>query len=140
MNQRNRSVNPRSLGARAAALACGVLLLAACGGTPDRPSAQATTSSRPRSAAETCARQVGYWTAEAFKPNSTTTYGDYQKMGLAGSYYQLVMDITKEARQLRKTATHEQTLAFIAEEAKRRCARTVTTCTTAARYNGFPSC
>jgi hypothetical protein len=140
MNQRNRSANPRSLGARAAALACGVLLLAACGGTPDRPSAQATTSSRPRSAAETCARQVGYWAAEAFKPNSTTTYGDYQKMGLAGSYYQLVMDITKEARQLRKTATHEQTLAFIAEEAKRRCARTVTTCTTAARYNGFPSC
>jgi hypothetical protein len=39
-----------------------------------------------------------------------------------------------------RAATHEQTLAFIAEEAKRRCARTVTTCTTAARYNGFPSC
>jgi hypothetical protein len=135
-----RSTNAPGLGARAAALACGVLLLAACGGTPDRPSAQATTSSRPPSAAEACARQVGYWAAEALKPNTTTTYGDYQKMGLAGSYYQLVLDITKDARQFRKTATQEQTLAFIAEEAKRRCARTVTTCTTAARYNGFPSC
>lgn len=131
MNQRKK---------RAAALACGVLLLAACGGSADRPSAQATTSSRPPSAAETCARKVGYWVAEALKPNTTTTYGDYQKMGLAGSDYELVVDITKEAKQLRKTATHEQTLAFVAEEARRRCARTVSTCTTAARYNGFPSC
>ncbi|HEY8114044.1 MAG TPA: hypothetical protein VII16_14510 [Actinomycetes bacterium] len=134
------STNARSLGARVAALACGVLLLAACGGTPDRPSAQATTSSRPPSAAEICARQVGYWAAEALKPAATTTYGDYQKMGLAGTYYQLVLDISKEAKRLRKTATHEQTLAFIAEEAKRRCAKAVTSCTTTATYNGFPSC
>jgi hypothetical protein len=130
----------RSLGARAAALACGVLLVAACGGTPDRPSAQATTSSRPRTAAEICARQVGYWAAEALKPATTTTYGDYQKMGLAGAYYQLVLDISTEAKGLRKTATQEQTLAFIAREAKRRCAKATTTCTTAASYNGFPSC
>jgi hypothetical protein len=135
------SRNARGLGARAAALACGaVLLLAACGGTPERPSAQATTSSRPRSAAEICARQVGYWAAEALKPATTTTYGDYQKMGLAGTYYQLVLDISKEAKRLRKTATQEQTLAFIAEEAKRRCAKAATTCTTTASYNGFPSC
>jgi hypothetical protein len=134
------STNARGLGARVAALACGVLLLAACGGTPERPSAQATTSSRPRSAAEICARQVGYWAAEALKPATTTTYGDYQKMGLAGTYYQLVLDISKEAKRLRKTATQEQTLAFIAEEAKRRCAKAATTCTTTASYNGFPSC
>jgi hypothetical protein len=134
------STNARGLGARAAALACGVLLLTACRGAPDRPSAQATTSSRPPSAAEICARQVGYWAAEALKPATTTTYGDYQKMGLAGTYYQLVLDISKEAKRLRKTATHERTLAFIAEEAKRRCAKAVTTCTTTASYNGFPSC
>jgi hypothetical protein len=134
------STNARGLGVRAAALACGVLLLAACGGTPDRPSAQATTSSRPPTAAELCARQVGYWAAEALKPASTTTYGDYQKMGLAGAYYQLVLDISKQAKRLRKTATHEQTLAFIAQEAKRRCAEAATTCTTTGRYNGFPSC
>jgi hypothetical protein len=135
-----RLTSARGLGARAVALACGVLLLAGCSGTPDRPPARATTSSRPRSAAEICARQVGYWVAEALKPNSTTTYGDYHKMGLAGSYYQLVLDITKDAKRLRKTATHQQTLAFIGQEAKRRCARTVATCTTTARYNGFPSC
>jgi hypothetical protein len=134
------STNARGLSARVAALACGVLLLAACGGTPDRPSAQATTSSRPPSAAEICARQVSYWAAEALKPAATTTYGDYQKMGLAGTYYQLVLDISKEAKRLRKTATHEQTLAFIAEEAKRRCAKAATSCTTTATYNGFPSC
>jgi hypothetical protein len=134
------STNAKGLGARAAALACGALLLAACGGTPDRPSAQATTSSPPRSAAEICARQVGYWAAQVLKPTTTTTYGDYQKMGLAGTYYQLVLDISKEAKRLRKTATHEQTLAFIAEEAKRRCAKAATTCTTTASYNGFPSC
>ena len=134
------STNARGLGARAAALACGVLLLAACGGTPDRPSAQATTSSRLRGPAETCAQQVGRWAAAALEPSPTTTYGDYQKMGIAGSYYQLILDISREAKRLRKTATREQTLAFIAEEAKRRCARTVSTCTTAARYNGFPSC
>lgn len=132
------STNARGLGARAAALACGVLLLAACGGTPDRPSAQATTSSRPRTAAEICALQVGYWAAQVLKPTTTTTYGDYQKMGLAGTYYQLVLDISKEARQLRKTATHEQTLAFIDREAKRRCAeKTATPCTTAT-HNGWP--
>src|SRR5262245_58373264 len=122
------STGARGLGARAAALACGVLLLAACGGAPDRPSAQATTSSRPRTAAEICARQVGYWAAEAIKPASTTTYGDYQKMGLTGTYYQLVLDVSKEARQFRKTATQEQTLAFIAEEAQRRCAKVAATC------------
>jgi hypothetical protein len=130
----------RGLGARAAALVCGVLLLAACGGTADRPSAQATTSSRPPTAAEICARQVGYWAAEVLKPATTTTYGDYQKMGLVGAYYQLVLDISKEAKRLRKTATHEQTLAFIAREANRRCAKVTTTCTTTASYNGFPSC
>jgi ketosteroid isomerase-like protein len=134
------STSARGLGARAAALACGVLLLAACGGTPDRPSAQATTSSRPRTAAEICARQVGYWAAEVLKPATTTTYGDYQKMGLAGVHYQLVLEISKEAKRLRKTATQEQTLAFIAQEAKRRCAEATTTCTTTASYNGFPSC
>jgi hypothetical protein len=128
------------LGARAAALACGVLLLAACGGTPDRPPAQATSSSRPATAAEVCARQVGYWATEALRPASTTTYGDYQKMGLTGTYYELVLDISKEARRLRKTATEEQTLSFIAQEAERRCARAAATCTTTASYNGFPSC
>ena len=134
------STTARGLGARAAALACGLLLLAACGGTSDRPSAQATTSSRPRTAAEICARQVGYWAAEALKP-ATTTYGDYQTMGLTGTYYQLVLDISKEAKQLRETATQEQTLAFIAEEAKRRCAKAAATCTTTTgSHNGFPSC
>ena len=133
------STKMQGLGARAVALACGVLLLAACGGAPDRPPPQATTSSRPRTAAEACARQVGYWVAEALKPG-TTTYGDYQTMGLSGTSYELVLEITKEAKRLRKTATQEQTLAFIAEEAERRCARTVSTCTTTANYNGFPSC
>jgi len=123
-----------------AALACGVLLLAACSATPDRPSAQATTSSRLRTPAETCALQVSHRVAEALEPSPTTTYGDYQTMGVAGSTYELILDISKEARQFRKTATKEQTLAFIAGEAKRRCARTVSTCTTAAHYNGFPSC
>jgi hypothetical protein len=134
------STNARGLGARAAALACGVLLLAACGGTSDRPSAQATTSSRPRTAAEICALQVGYWAAEVLKPDYDE-YGDYQKMGLTATYYQLVLDISKEAKRLRKTATHEQTLAFIAEEAKRRCAKAATTCTTATHNGyGYPSC
>jgi len=135
MNKRNA----RSLGARTAAVACGVILLAACDGTPDRPSAQATTSSRPRTPAELCARQVSYWAAQALAP-TTTTYGDYQTMGLSGSSYELVLDISKDAKRLRKTATQEQTLAFIAEEAKRRCAKTVATCTTTGHYNGFPSC
>jgi hypothetical protein len=134
------STDARGLGVRAAALVCGVLLLAACGGTPDRPPAQATTSSRPRTAAQICARQVSYWATEALEPASTTTYGDYQKMGLTGTYYQLVLDITKQAKRLRKTATQEQTLAFIATEAERRCAKAAATCTTTASYNGFPSC
>jgi hypothetical protein len=134
------STEARGLGARAAALACGVLLLAACGGAPDRPPAQATTSSRPRTAVEICARKVGYWATEALKPG-TTTYGDYQTMGLTGTHYELVLEISKEAKRLRKTATQEQTLAFIAEEAMRRCAKVAATCTTTtASYNGFPSC
>jgi hypothetical protein len=134
------SRNARGLGARAAALACGaVLLLAACGGTPERPSAQATTSSRPRTAAETCALQVGYWAAEVIKPDYQE-YGDYQKMGLTAASYQLVLDIAKQAKRLQRTATREQTLAFIATEAKRRCATAATTtCTTASPY-GYPSC
>jgi hypothetical protein len=61
------STSVRGLGARAATLVCGVVLLAACGGAPDRPPAQATTSSRPPTAAEICARQVGYWAAEALR-------------------------------------------------------------------------
>jgi hypothetical protein len=128
----------RGVGARVAALACGgMLLLAACGGTPERPAAQATTSSRPRTPAETCALQVGYWAAEVLKPGYQE-YGDYQKMGLTATTYQLVLDISKEARKLRRTATREQTLAFIANEAKRRCARAATTtCTTASPY-GYP--
>ena len=57
-----------------------------------------------------------------------------------GSSYGLVLDISKDAKRLRTTATQEQTLAFIAEEAKRRCAKTVATCTTTGHDNGFPSC
>ncbi|HEV8567521.1 MAG TPA: hypothetical protein VGQ92_10580, partial [Actinoplanes sp.] len=132
------SRNARSLGARAAALACGgMLLLAACGGPPDRPAAQPTTSSRPRTPAESCALQVGYWAVEVLKPDYNE-YGDYQKMGLTAAYYQLVLDISKEARQLRKTATREQTLAFIDREAKRRCAEKATTTCTTATHNGWP--
>jgi hypothetical protein len=131
------STNARGLGARAATLACGMLLLAACGGTPDRPSAQATTSSRLRTAAETCAVQVGYWAGEVIKPGYQE-YGDYQKMGLTAGNYQLVLDIAKEAKQVRKTATREQTLAFIAAEAKRRCDATAATTCTTATHNGFP--
>jgi hypothetical protein len=129
------STDARGLGARAAALACGaMLLLAACGGTPEAPSAQATTTSRLPTAAESCTLQVGYWAAEVIKPGYEE-YGDYQKMGLTGATYQLVLDISKEARQLQRTATREQTLAFIATEAKRRCAETATTtCTTASRF------
>ena len=133
------STSVRGLGGRATVLACGVLLLAACGGAPDRPSAQATTSSRPRTAAEICARQVGYWAAEALT-SATTMYGDYQSMGLTGSSYELVLDISKEAKRLRKTATQEQTLAFIAQEATRRCTKAAASCTTTPSYNGFPSC
>ena len=82
---------------------------------------------------------MGYWATEALKPASTT-YGDYQTMGLTGTYYEIVLDISKEAKRLRKTATQEQTLAFIAQEAERRCARAAATCTTTANSNGFPSC
>ena len=70
-------------------------------------------------------------------------YDDLRRLpddGLTGTYYELVLDISKEAKRLRKTATQEQTLAFVAEEAKRRCAKAATTCTTTASYNGFPSC
>jgi hypothetical protein len=134
------SRNARGVGARVAALACGgMLLLAACGGTPDRPAAEPTTSSRLRTAAETCAVQVGYWAGEVIKPGYQE-YGDYQKMGLTAANYQFVLDIAKEAKQLRKTATREQTLAFITREASRRCAAAAaTTCTTTSQY-GYPPC
>lgn len=110
-----------------AALAVGgMLLLAACGGTPERPAAEATTSSRLRTPAETCALQVGYWVGELLKANNDKGY-DYQEMGLTVADYQLVLDITKQAKRLRRTATREQTLAFVATETKRRCAsRTAT--------------
>ena len=126
------------VGARVGALACAaMLLLAACGGTPDQPAAQATTSSRLPTAAESCAMSVGYWAAEVIKPDYQE-YGDYQKMGLTATNYQIVLDISKRAKRLQRTATHEQVLAFIATEAKRRCDRTATTtCTTAFRYS-FP--
>jgi hypothetical protein len=131
------SRNASGAGARVAALACGMLLVAACGGAPERSSAQATTTSRLRTAAESCALQVGYWAAEVIKPGYQE-YGDYQKMGLTSAYYQLVLDIAKEARQRRKTATQEQTLAFITDESKRRCAEVATTTCTTATNNGWP--
>ncbi|SRR6266545_1469764 len=125
------------VGARAAALACGgMLLLAACG-APERSSAQATTTSRLPTPAESCARQVGYWAAEVIKPDYDE-YGDYQKMGLTATYYQLVLDISKKAKRMQRTATRGQTLAFIATEAKRRCAATASTTCTTASPNGFP--
>jgi len=127
----------RRAGARAAALACGgVLLLAGCGG-PDRPTAEATTSSRLRTPAETCALQVGYWAGELLKPNHDKGY-DYQEMGLTTADYQIVLDITKDAKRLQRTATREQTLAFVAREAQRRCAGHGTTTCTAATNAGWP--
>jgi hypothetical protein len=114
-----------------------MLLLAACGGSPDRPSAEATTSSRLRTPAEACALQVGYWATELLKPNHDKGY-DYQEMGLTVADYQLVLDITKDAKRLGPSATHEQTLAFVNREAQRRCAgRGTTTCTTAT-HAGWP--
>jgi hypothetical protein len=133
------TATPRNAtGARVAALACGaMLLLAACGGTSQRSSAQATSSSRPPTAAESCAQSVGYWAAEVIKPDYQE-YGDYQKMGLTATYYQLVLDISRQAKRMQRTATREQVLAFVATEAKRRCAATAaTTCTTTSPF-GFP--
>jgi hypothetical protein len=123
---------------RVAALACGaMLLLAACGGTPDHPAAEATTSSRLRTAAETCALQVGYWANKLLKPNHDKGY-DYQEMGLTTADFQLVLDISKAAKRLGPNATHEQQLAFVNREAQRRCAsRGTTTCTTATNA-GWP--
>ena len=120
----------RSVAVRAAALAAAALLLAACGGAPDRPAAEPTTGSRQRSPAETCALQVGYWATELVKADTDRGY-DYQEMGLTEPDYQLVLAITREARQLRRHATEAQTLAFVARESGRRCAgRKPTTCTT----------
>ena len=124
-------VQPRSVAVRMAALAGAALLLGACGGAPDRPSAEPTTS-RLRTPAETCTLQVGYWAAELVKATTDQGY-DYQEMGLTAPDYRLVLAITKEARQLRRHATEEQTLAFVARESARRCAgRKATTCTTGA--------
>jgi hypothetical protein len=115
---------------RAAALACGgMLLLAACGGSPDHQAAGATTTSRLRTPAETCALQVGYWANELLKPNHDKGY-DYQEMGLTTADFQLVLDITKAAKRLGPNATHEQQLAFVNREAQRRCANKAPTCTT----------
>jgi hypothetical protein len=123
---------------RVAALACGaVLLLAACSGAPEHPAAEPTTSSRLRTPAETCALQVGYWATELLGAKSDKGY-DYQEMGLTDADYRLVLAITKQAKQLRRTASREETLAFVTREAQRRCAgRTATTCTTAAG-GGWP--
>jgi hypothetical protein len=125
-------------GAALRALACGgVLLLAACGGAPDHPAAGATTTSRLRTPAETCALQVGYWANELLKPNHDKGY-DYQEMGLTTADFQLVLDITKAARRLGPGTTHQQQLAFVNREAQRRCAgRGTTTCTTAT-HAGWP--
>jgi hypothetical protein len=124
-------VQPRSDAARLAALAAAALLLGACSGAPDRPAAAPTSSSRPRTPAETCALQVGYWAAELVKANTDRGY-DYQEMGLTEPDYRLVLAITKQARQLRRHATEAQALAFVARESERRCAgRQATTCTTA---------
>jgi hypothetical protein len=121
-----------------AALACGAVLpLAACGGAAQRPAGEPTTSSRPRTPAETCALQVGYWATELLGARSDKGY-DYQEMGLTDADYRLVLAITRQARQLRRSASREETLAFVRREAQRRCAsRTATTCTTAAG-GGWP--
>jgi hypothetical protein len=121
-----------------AALACGaVLLLAACGGAPQRPDAEPTTSSRLRTPAETCALQVGYWATELLGAKSDEGY-DYQEMGLTDADYRLVLAIVAQARRVRRTHSREETLAFVEREAQRRCAaRTATTCTTAAG-GGWP--
>lgn len=121
-----------------AALACGAaLLLAACGGAPQRPAALPTTSSRLRTPAEACALQVGYWASELLDAKSDKGY-DYQEMGLTTADFQLVLDITKAARRLGPGTTHQQQLAFVNREAQRRCAgRGTTTCTTAT-HAGWP--
>ena len=59
-------------------------------------------------------------------------------MGLTTADYQLVLDITKDAKQLQRTATREQTLAFVAREAQRRCADKATTTCTTATHAGWP--
>jgi hypothetical protein len=128
----------RRAGARAAALACGaMLLLAACGGGAERPAAEAATSSRLRTPAEACALQVGYWAGELLKPNHDKGY-DYQEMGLTTADYQIVLDITRDAKRLQRTASHEETLAFVAREAQRRCAGHGTTTCTTATHAGWP--
>jgi hypothetical protein len=120
---------PRGVAVRLAALGA-ALLLGACAGAPERPAAAPTTSSRLRTPAETCTLQVGYWAAELVKATTDQGY-DYQHMGLTEPDYRLVLAITKEAKQLRRHATEEATLAFVAREAQRRCAgRKATTCTT----------
>jgi hypothetical protein len=124
---------PWTVGLRTAAwVGVAVLLLGACGGAPERPAAEPTTSSRLRTPAETCTLQVGYWAAELLKARTDQGY-DYQHMGLTEPDYRLVLAVTKQAKQLRRHATEPETLSFVARESARRCAgRKATTCTTGA--------
>ncbi|WP_406009564.1 hypothetical protein OG440_28115 [Streptomyces sp. NBC_00637] len=110
----------------AALLAVPLALLLATGcGPSGSAGASGTPSPSPSSPASTtapgdlCARIVAHWAREVL---DSTTYGDYQSMGLSNGQYEILRAVVDAARAAKKRQGADSADELIDREAARRCA------------------
>ncbi|WP_151478370.1 hypothetical protein [Streptomyces albicerus] len=93
------------------------------GGSAGTREAAATVSGSPSSPAATppedlCARIVAHWSREVL---DSSTYGDYQSMGLSNGQYEILMAVVDAARAEKKRAGEQAAQRLIDRRARERC-------------------
>ncbi|MET8168978.1 hypothetical protein ABZT34_32795 [Streptomyces sp. NPDC005329] len=106
-----------------AALLAG-LLATGCGasGTDGNSGTPPTSPSPPPSTTspeELCARIVAHWSREVL---DSTTYGDYQSMGLSNGQYEILRTVVDTARAVKRSQGADAADELIDREAGKGCA------------------
>ncbi|QJT06788.1 hypothetical protein G9272_12575 [Streptomyces asoensis] len=93
---------------------CGASGSAGANGTPSPPPSPSTTSPE-----ELCTRIVAHWSRQVL---DSTTYGDYQSMGLSNGQYEILRTVVDAARAAKKRQGADAADELIDREAAGGCA------------------
>ncbi|MFD9432505.1 hypothetical protein [Streptomyces sp. NPDC060002] len=109
---------PAALLAGLLATGCAASGSAGASGTPSPPPSPSPSASAT-SPEELCTRIVAHWSREIL---DSTTYGDYQSMGLSNGQYEILRTVVGAARTAKKRQGAEAADELIDREAAEGCA------------------
>ncbi|MFE7934915.1 hypothetical protein ACFU6S_40590 [Streptomyces sp. NPDC057456] len=107
---------PAALLAGLLATGCGAFGTAGNSGTPPTSPSPPPSTTSPE---ELCARIVAHWSREVL---DSTTYGDYQSMGLSNGQYEILRTVVDAARAAKRSQGADAADELIDREAGEGCA------------------